>query len=178
MDEAVQELKETEFKDLFKNELLKGVNDIVVQDCVIETDLEILIPEQYVTNISERLSLYSKLDSIKEESELKSFIKNVTDRFGPIPSAVNDLIKTVRLRWQAERLGFEKVMLKNELMKCYFVPSDNEKYFQSSIFSNVIKYVQANPRKCQMREYKKRLILTIEEVSTVDMAIELLSLMS
>lgn len=178
LDEAVQELKETEFKDLFKNELLKGVNDIVVQDCIIETDLEILIPEQYVTNISERLSLYSKLDSIKEESELKSFIKNVTDRFGPIPSAVNDLIKTVRLRWQAERLGFEKVVLKNELMKCYFVPSDNEKYFQSSIFSNVIKYVQANPRKCQMREYKKRLILTIEEVSTVDMAIELLSLMS
>jgi transcription-repair coupling factor (superfamily II helicase) len=177
LDDAVQELKETEFKDLFKNELLKGVNDIVVQDCTIETDLEILIPEQYVANISERLSLYSKLDSIKEESALKSFVDNITDRFGPIPIPVNDLIKTVRLRWLAEKLGFEKVTLKNESMKCYFVPSDNEKYFQSSIFSNVIKYVQSNPRKCQMREYKKRLILTIEEAQTVDIAIELLSLM-
>lgn len=177
LDDAVQELKETEFKDLFKDELLKGLNDIVVQDCVIETDLEILIPEQYVGNISERLSLYSKLDSIKEENELKDFIDNITDRFGPVPVAVNDLIKTVRLRWLAEKLGFEKVTLKNELMKCYFVPSDNEKYFQSPIFSKVIKYVQAHPKKCQMREYKKRLILTIEEAQSVDVAIELLNLM-
>ena len=178
LDDAVQELKETEFKDLFKNELLKGLNDIVVQDCVIETDLEILIPEQYVGNISERLSLYSKLDSIKEESELKDFLDNIIDRFGAIPVPVNDLIKTVRLRWLAEKLGFEKVTLKNETMKCYFVPSDNEKYFQSPIFSRVIKYVQSNPKKCQMREYKKRLILTIEEAQTVDIAIELLSLMN
>ena len=177
LDDAVQELKETEFKDLFKNELLRGVNDIVVQDCLIETDLEILIPEQYVGNISERLSLYSRLDSIKDENELKNFVDNITDRFGAIPVSVNDLIKTVRLRWIAEKLGFEKVTLKNESMKCYFVPSDNEKYFQSPIFGRVIKYIQSNPKKCQMREYKKRLILTIEEIQTVDVAIELLSLM-
>jgi len=177
LDEAVKELKETEFKDLFKNELLKDISKIIVQDCTIETDLEILIPEQYVSNITERLSLYSKLDGIKEENELKAFIDNITDRFGPIPDAVNDLVKTVRLRWLAEILGFEKVSLKNETMKCYFVPSDNEKYFKSPVFSQIIKYIQSNPKKCQMREHKKRLILRIDNVETVEIAIDLLNQM-
>ncbi|MFY0591687.1 transcription-repair coupling factor [Roseivirga sp.] len=177
LDEAVQELKENEFKDLFSNDLVKEAAQIVAKDCTIETDLEILIPESYVANISERLSLYSKLDSIKNEEKLQEFITNIQDRFGAMPESVNDLIDTVRLRWLAEQLGFEKVMLKNENMKCYFLPSDNEAYFQSPIFGKIIGFVQKRPKTSKMKEYKTRLILTFSEIGSVDEGKALLSLM-
>ncbi|MBO3698772.1 transcription-repair coupling factor [Roseivirga sp. E12] len=168
LDEAVQELKENDFKDLFAKDLTKEAAQVVAQDCTIETDMEILIPDKYVTNISERLGLYSKLDSIKDEERLQEFIINVSDRFGPMPDAVKDLVETVRLRWSAEQLGFEKVVMKNEVMKCYFMPSDNEAYFQSPTFGKILAFVQQHPRKSKMKEYKTRLILTFSEVMSVD----------
>lgn len=168
LDEAVQELKENEFKDLFTKDLVKEAAQIVAKDCTIETDMEILIPDAYVSNISERLSLYSKLDSIKNEEKLQEFIKNIQDRFGPLPEAVTDLVETVRLRWLAEKLGFEKVALKNEVMKCYFLPSDNEAYFQSPMFGKIIAFVQQRPKSSKMKEYKTRLILTFNEINSVD----------
>lgn len=168
LDEAVQELKDNEFKDLFVKDLTKEAAKIVARDCTIETDMEILIPDVYVSNISERLGLYAKLDSIKNEEKLQEFIKNVSDRFGPMPQAVSDLVETVRLRWQAEELGFEKVIMKNEVLKCYFMPSDNEAYFQSPIFGKIIKFVQQRPRKSKMKEYKTRLILTFNEITSVE----------
>lgn len=177
LDEAVQELKETEFRELFAKDLVKETAKIVAQDCSIETDLEILIPETYVANIAERLSLYSRLDSIKDEEGLQKFVESIKDRFGPIPKPVEDLIQTVRLRWLAENLGFEKVTLKGESIKCYFMPSDNEAYFQSDTFGKVLAFVQQRPRQCKMKEYKKRLILRVEEIETVDKAIDLLSQM-
>ena len=177
LDEAVQELKETEFRELFTKDLVKEAARIVAVDCTIETDLEILIPETYVSNIAERLSLYAKLDSIKNEEALTKFTESIKDRFGPIPEPVEDLIKTVRLRWLAEQLGFEKVTLKGETMKCYFMPSDREAYFQSETFGKVLAFVQSRPRQCKMKEYKTRLILRIEEITTVDSAIDLLSQM-
>ncbi len=177
LDEAVQELKETEFRDLFTKDLVKEAAKIVAQDCTIETDLEILIPETYVSNIAERLSLYSKLDSIKDEEALSGFVTSMQDRFGPIPEPVEDLIETVRLRWLAEHLGFEKVTLKGEAMKCYFMPSDNEAYFQSDTFGKVLAFVQQQPRLYKMKEYKKRLILRVEEITSVEAAIHLLTQM-
>jgi transcription-repair coupling factor (superfamily II helicase) len=105
LDDAIQELKETDFKDLFSAELKEKAR-LVVQDCVIETDLEILIPDRYVSNISERLQLYSRLDNIKNEDQLKEFTDEVKDRFGPLPIQTEELINTVRLRWLGERLGF------------------------------------------------------------------------
>ena len=168
LDEAVQELKENEFKDLFTTDLVKEAAQIVAKDCTIETDMEILIPDSYVSNISERLSLYSKLDSIKDEVKLQEFLKNVQDRFGALPEPVKDLIETVRLRWLAEQLGFEKVILKNDLMKCYFLPSDNEAYFQSPIFGKIIAFVQQRPKKSKMKEYKTRLILSFTDINSVD----------
>jgi len=177
LDEAVQELKDTEFKDLFTKDLVKEAAKIVAQDCTIETDLEILIPETYVSNIAERLSLYSKLDSIKDEEALAKFVVSIKDRFGPMPEPVEDLVETVRLRWLAEYLGFEKVTLKGEAMKCYFMPSGNEAYFQSEVFGRVITFVQKRPRQFKMKEYKKRLILRIEEINSVEAAISLLSQM-
>ena len=177
LDEAVQELKETEFKDIFTENPLKEITDIIAEDCTIETDMEILIPETYVSNISERLGLYSKLDSIEDEEALQKFIDNIKDRFGPIPSPVIVLIETVRFRWLAKKLGFEKVILKNESMKCYFMPSDNEVYFQSETFGKILTFVQTRPKKCQMKEYKTRLILKIDEITTVEQAIHMLEQM-
>lgn len=170
LDEAVQELKETEFKELFETDLKDQVK-ILVKDCTIETDLEILIPENYVANISERLSLYNTLDNLKSEEELEVFKKSVIDRFGPMPEPVEELCKTVALRWHAEQLGFEKVTLKNESMKCYFIKSDSEVYYNSPVFGQVLSFVQANQKRCRMREVKQRLILTVEHVLTVNSAI-------
>lgn len=116
LDDAIQELKETEFKELFASELTQKAR-LIVQDCTIETDLEILIPEWYVSNISERLQLYSRLDNIKEEGELAAFIDELRDRFGEPPPPVHELIQSVRLRWLAEQAGFERIVLKNDVMK-------------------------------------------------------------
>ncbi|EOZ96136.1 Transcription-repair coupling factor [Indibacter alkaliphilus LW1] len=169
LDEAVQELKENEFAALFEDDLKEKV-EILVQDCVIETDFELLIPETYVSNISERLNLYSKLDNVKTEDGLQPFIKSIKDRFGPIPEVVDDLFETVRLRWLAESLGFEKLALKNELMKCYFVPSSKESYYKSDTFGRIIRFVQTQPRSCKMKEYKNRLILNISGVKSIQKA--------
>ena len=177
LDEAVQELKETEFKDLFTRDLVKEAARVVAQDCTIETDLEILIPDTYVSNTTERIGLYAKLDNIKNEEKLEKFVNNLRDRFGPIPESVQDLIQTVRLRWLAEKLGFEKVILKNESMKCHFVPSEKEAYFQSETFGKVLAFVGQHPRECKMKEFKTRLVLRIDEVLTVNEAKDWLSRM-
>ncbi len=167
LDEAVQELKENEFAYLFETDLKEKV-EVLVQDCVIETDMELLIPENYVSNISERLNLYTQLDSFKEESELSHFETILRDRFGPIPDVVQDLLETVRLRWLAEGLGFEKIVLKNGLMKCYFVPATRESYFRSETFGSIIKFIQIQPKNCKIKEHKNRLILIINPVKSVD----------
>jgi len=173
LDEAVQELKETTFRDLFEKELGEAAK-LLVQDCSIETDLEILIPDDYVQNITERLGLYSKLDSIETEEKLDTFIKEIKDRFGPIPDSVNELIESVRLRWAAQNLGFEKLILKNNKMKGYFVPPDKEAYYKSDVFGKVLSYVQMHPKRCKMKDYKGKLILTIDEIKNVREGKELL----
>ncbi|TRX58659.1 transcription-repair coupling factor [Fulvivirga sp. M361] len=174
LDEAVQELKQTEFRDLFEKELSETTK-ILVEDCTIETDLELIIPESYVSNISERLSLYARLDSIKSEEELEKFRDSLTDRFGQLPDTVIELIETVRLRWLAEKLGFEKLSLKGEKLKGYFVSSDKEAFFKSETFGNILTYVQSHPRNCKLREHKTRLILTIDDVMNVDQAKQILT---
>src|SRR5438045_4540757 len=115
LDEAIRELKRTAFKDLFKEEISR--QDDFVSDCTFDTDLEILIPDDYVESITERLSLYSRLDNCETEEDLESFHKEMIDRFGPIPAPVEDLFTTVRCRKLAVELGFEKMMLKNETLK-------------------------------------------------------------
>lgn len=174
LDEAVSELKETEFKSLFEGEehvsLLEHAH---TQDCTIETDLEIMIPEDYVTNISERLSLYSNLDNLQKESELEAFHTSVRDRFGPVPEPVENLIISVRLRWIAETLGLEKVLLKNGKIKCYVSEDKDEAYFQGAVFGKMLAYVQANPHRCQMKDYKKKLIITIDDVASIPEALDI-----
>lgn len=176
LDDAIQELKETDFKDLFAAELAEKAK-LIVQDCVIETDLEILIPDTYINNTSERLQLYSRLDNIKDQEQLDRFSSEIKDRFGPIPPSVNELINSVRLRWYGERLGFEKLSLKNEKMRAYFV-TNNDQYFNSDTFGLILNFVKGHSRQCKMRESAGKAMLLIENITSVDAAIELLHQMS
>lgn len=175
LDDTIQELKETDFKELFAVELAEKAK-IIVQDCVIETDLEILIPETYVNNTSERLQLYARLDNIKDEDQLKKFNDELSDRFGEIPAAVQELINSVRLRWLGEELGFEKISLKNERLRGFFV-SNNDAYFNSEVFGKILKFVQTNPRRCKIKDQVGKPMIAIEQVASVDAAIELLNQM-
>jgi len=168
LDEAVRELKETEFKDLFTGSM--STSDLKLPECQIETDFAALIPDSYVKNISERLSLYTRLDETKTEPELTAFGKELTDRFGPMPHEVEALLKTVRLRWLAEGLHFEKLTIKNNTLKGYFVSSGNDSFFQSDRFGNIIAYIKQNPKKTSLKDYKEKLIMTCLEVKTIDQA--------
>ncbi|MFT6882427.1 MAG: transcription-repair coupling factor (superfamily II helicase), partial [Marinoscillum sp.] len=166
LDDAVAELKETEFKYLFENsETPDQVN--TKEDCVIETDFEILIPSNYVSNITERLSLYTQCDNIKTKEELEIFVKSVKDRFGPLPAEVENLINSVEVRSLAIELGFEKITAKNELMKCYVSEKKDDNYYQSDRFGHILKFVQTMSARCKMKEDKKRLIIYIKDVEGI-----------
>jgi transcription-repair coupling factor (superfamily II helicase) len=130
-----------------------------------------------VSNISERLQLYSRLDNIKNEDQLKEFTDEVKDRFGALPPQTEELIDTVRLRWLGEKLGFEKLSLKNEKMRAFFV-STNENYFRSDIFGSIIAFVQKHPKQYKMKDSGGKAMLVVESVKTVDVAIELLRQMT
>lgn len=171
LDDAIQELKESEFKELFAEELSEKAKQIV-PDCVIETDLEILIPETYVTSTRERLQLYSTLDDIADESALQLFVDSLKDRFGALPPSVNQLVDTVRLRWCCEQLGFEKVTLKSGRMRATFVARDD--YFKSEMFGRVLAFIQSNSRKCRLKDHIGRPTLTMEDIPSVESALLLL----
>lgn len=172
LDDAIQELKETDFKELFAEELSAKAK-LIVPDCTIETDLEVLIPDSYINNTSERLQLYSTLDNIKDEKSLLDFRDSLKDRFGSLPDSVEQLINTVRLRWMGEALGFEKLSLKNEKLRGYFVTGNNE-YFKSEIFGRVLSFVQTHTKRCRMKDMAGKLILTIESIGSVEAATEIL----
>ena len=165
LDEAIRELKRSEFKDLFKAEIQK--QDDFVTDCSIDTDLEILIPDSYVESITERLSLYSRLDNCENEEDLTAFHKEMTDRFGPIPDQVEDLFTTVRCRKIAVELGFEKMFLKNETLKCFFVSNPDSPYFQSETFNGILLFLQTGTNKGKLKQVGKNGILVVEDVKTM-----------
>jgi len=170
LDEAVQELKDTEFKNLYKTD----VPQKYVKDCQIETDLELLIPDDYITNITERMSLYKELDNIETEEDLMRFSDRLIDRFGPIPTQVDGLINTIRMRWIAKELGFEKILLKQGRFTGYFVTNQESPYYRSDLFSSILVFVQQNPQKCRMKEKKDKLTLSIAGVNTVQKALDVL----
>lgn len=171
LDEAIQELKETEFRSLFAEELsLKPV----LEDCVIETDLELLIPETYVSNISERLALYTRLDEFTRPEELAEFGRNLADRFGPVPRQVKQLMASVELRWKAVELGFEKLVLKDQNLRGYFVSNPQSPYYQGEVFGSVLQFVQTRPGHCVLKEVGQKLMLKFEGVKSIDRAMELL----
>ncbi|MEM6813318.1 MAG: transcription-repair coupling factor [Bacteroidota bacterium] len=172
LDEAIQELKGEEYKELFENDLLKNKEalDKIVEDCNIETDFEALIPEDYVSNISERLALYTQLDDLKSEKKLSDFIHMMKDRFGPIPHGVNNLIETVKLRWKAIEIGFEKITIKGGKMRCYISDRKSQEYYQSERFGNVLSYVKNHSKNSNMKEIKNKLLISVEEINSIKSA--------
>ncbi len=165
LDEAVKELKRNEFRDLFKEEIQQ--QDDFVKDCSIDTDLEILIPDSYVESITERLSLYSRLDNCDTEEDLVAFHAEMQDRFGPIPPQVEDLFTTVRCRKIAVELGFERMFLKNDVLKCFFVSNPESPYFQSETFNKVLLFLQKGTNKAKLKQVGKNGILVVEDVKTM-----------
>jgi transcription-repair coupling factor (superfamily II helicase) len=163
LDEAVQELKEHEFKALFEADL-KEIAESLKIDCSIETDLRVLIPDNYVTSISERLAIYTQLDEIEEEEKLQEFIKELEDRFGKLPQEVEDMIELVKCRWTAQQLGIEKILLKNNNLKLYFVNSEAQ---NSQLVVKVIQFVNAKKGQCQLREKGGNLILQVDKIFTI-----------
>ncbi len=170
LDEAVMELKETEFRELYADEQEAGY----VRDCQIESDMALLITDDYVSSISERLSLYKELDDIQEEVELQRFRLRLVDRFGPLPTQTEELIQTIRLRWLAKELGFEKIIMKNERLTGYFISNQESPFYRSEKFTRILQYVQQNPRLCRMKEARDKLTLTFVNVDTVSMALKVL----
>ncbi len=167
LDEALLELKETDFKDLYTTDVPKSY----VRDCVIETDMEILIPDYYITNITERLNLYKELDSIETEENLMNFMERLIDRFGPVPKQTVALLHTIRLRWLARQIGFEKLVLRNQRLTAYFIHNPESGYFQSNQFTTILNYLKNNPSCCKMTEEKNRLFMVFRDVPGINEAL-------
>ncbi|WP_281231129.1 transcription-repair coupling factor [Flavobacterium gelatinilyticum] len=179
MNEAIEELKENEFKDLYPEE-----NDIdtkeYVKDIQIDADFELLFPDEYINNVSERLVLYNELGAIKDEAGLQEFEKKLIDRFGPLPKPAVALLNSIRIKWIATRVGIEKLVLKQGKMIGYFVSDQQSDYYQSAKFRKVLNFVQKQSTLCKMKEKQTvnglRLLLTFENVKSIKRALELMEL--
>ncbi|MFZ9242095.1 MAG: transcription-repair coupling factor [Sediminibacterium sp.] len=164
--EAVRELKRSDFKELFQEEISQ--QDDFVQDCTIDTDLEIMIPDAYVENIGERLSLYTRLDQSENEEELVAMKDEMTDRFGPMPKSVADLFETVRARKLAIALGFEKMTLKEETLRCYFINRPDSPYFESDLFKSLLAFTQTSMNNAHFKQVGKLFVLVIKDIPTME----------
>jgi transcription-repair coupling factor (superfamily II helicase) len=174
--EAIEELKEKEFKNLYEE--TEGPKKNFVKEMTIDTDFELLFPDDYVNNITERLNLYTKLNELKTEAELQKFEKELLDRFGEMPKEAEDLLNSVRIKWIAISMGLERLVMKQKKMVGYFVADQQSAFYQSAAFTKVLQYVQTHPQKVTMKEKQTRnglrLLLTFEGISSVDKALRAL----
>ncbi|MGZ0015827.1 transcription-repair coupling factor [Yeosuana sp. AK3] len=172
LQEAIEELKENEFKDLYED---VSEDKDYVKDVTIDSDFELLFPDDYVNNITERLNLYTQLNNIKTEDELKIFESQLIDRFGELPVQVSDLLNSVRVKWIASKVGFEKIVMKHGKLVGYFISDQQSAFYQSKAFTNVLQFVQKNQSTCKMKETQTRnglrLLLTFESVKSVKQAL-------
>jgi transcription-repair coupling factor (superfamily II helicase) len=173
LTEAIEELKENEFKNLYQDE---KEDKVYVKDFTIDTNFELLFPDDYVNNISERLNLYTRLNEIKIEEKLMKYESDIVDRFGEMPVEVLDLISSVRLKWICQNIGFEKIILKNNKLVGYFISDQSSSYYQSNNFTKVLKFVQTHSEKCKMKEKETRkglrLLLTFENINSINDALQ------
>jgi len=177
LQEAIEELKENEFKELYPADNSKPKE--FVKEVQIDTDFEILFPDDYVNSITERLSLYNKLGSLKTAEELQVFETEIVDRFGEVPNEVLDLLDSVRIKWLAKQLGLEKIILKQKRMIGYFVSNQQSEFYQTAAFSKMLKYVQQNSKNCVMKEKETknglRLLITFIKIDSVKTALQILT---
>lgn len=174
LKEAVLELRTEEFSDTLATDKNNEETEYV-SDCVIESDMELLLPATYVPQESERISLYQELDNIEREIDLQAFKSRLEDRFGKIPSTAAELLRIPRLRRLARQLGIEKVSLKQETMYLYFVDNSNVAYYQSPMFGRILHYLQNNTSRCRIREKNGRRSFAITSVPTVEEAVHILT---
>jgi transcription-repair coupling factor (superfamily II helicase) len=178
MNEAIDELKENEFKELYQEE-----NDIetkeYVKDLQIDTDFELLFPDEYINNISERLNLYNELSNIKNEEQLLQYEQKLIDRFGALPKEAISLLNSIRIKWKATQIGIEKLVLKQGKMIGYFVGDQQSDFYQSNRFLKMVQFVQMNSNLCKMKEKETknglRLLLTFENVKSINKALDLIN---
>jgi transcription-repair coupling factor (superfamily II helicase) len=180
MNEAIEELKENEFKDLYPEQ-----NDIetkeYVKDLQLDTDFELLFPDEYINTVSERLILYNELADIKDEASLLAYENKLIDRFGPLPKQAISLLSSMKIKWIATRLGIEKLVMKQGKRIGYFVSDQQSDYYQSGRFHQVLQFVQKHSTLCKMKEKQTpnglRLLLTFDNVKSIRKALELMELM-
>ena len=181
MNEAIDELKEKEFKELYA-EQDNGIEKDYVKDIQIDSDFELLFPDEYINNVSERLNLYNELSTIKDEEVLLAYENKLVDRFGPLPKQAVALLNSIRVKWIATRLGIEKLVLKQGKMICYFVSDQQSDYYQSNRFYQVLQFVQKQPNLCKMKEKQTpnglRLLLTFDQVKSIKKALELIEMIN
>jgi transcription-repair coupling factor (superfamily II helicase) len=174
LNEAMLELRETEFKDLYNDEQQEPENGKFVADCQIDTDAEILFPESYIENIAERMQLYRELDNIETEEALQKFEQNLNDRFGKLPAESEELIEVVRVRWLAQSLGMERLILKNNQLIIHFIANQQSPFYQSAAFGKILAWLQANHKRANMKEARDKLTLTMPKVGTIKQMKEIL----
>ncbi len=164
LDEAIQELKETDFKDIFKEEIAQRGS--YVRDVTIETDVEMLIPDEYVSNTQERLSLYTELNTIENEEGIAAYAKRMEDRFGKIPKQVHSLFDGLRLQWLCKRIGFDRLILKGGKLRCYFLGDPQSSFFETEKFQKIMAFLQKHGRVMgiSLKQTTKELMLVQDDV--------------
>jgi transcription-repair coupling factor (superfamily II helicase) len=173
LNEAIDELRESEFKELFEERTTDSLLNFV-KDCILETDLEVRIPDDYVNNVNERLSLYQEMDNLKNEEELSAFGMKLIDRFGPLPRQVNELIISFKLRWLAQNLGIDRLVIKGGKMVGYFIQNPQSPFYETEVFAQLLNHIQRNAQNCKMSEQNDRLRIIFSDVKHIKHALELL----
>ncbi|WP_405247494.1 transcription-repair coupling factor [Cellulophaga sp. Asnod2-G02] len=172
--EAVDELKENEFKDLYEEIDGHEYEKVFVKETQIDADFELLFPDDYINNITERLNLYTALNQITDEDGLKKFEVDLIDRFGELPIEAEDLLNSVRIKWIANAIGLEKIVMKQGKMIGYFIADQQSAFYQSANFTSVLQFVQAHPKLCKIKEKQTRnglrLLLVFENIRSIDKA--------
>ncbi len=173
LNEAIEELRENEFKDLFDERQTDSFTTYV-SDCIFETDLEVRIPDDYVNNVTERLSLYQEMDNLKDEDALEQFAIMLTDRFGTLPKQVKELILSFKLRWLAEKMGLERLVIKSGKMIGYFINNHQSPFYDSEFFTRVLTHVQKNVGVVKLSEQNDKLRIVFQDVKHIKHAYELI----
>lgn len=180
LNQAVTELKNDEFQDLYADDIKEGrevSGDEFVEDCAVESDLPMFFPDTYVPTSSERMLLYRELDNISDDDSLKAYRQRIVDRFGPVPREGEELMQVVLVRRFGRKLGCEKIMLRQGVMSLQFVSNQSSAFYQSKTFGRIIKYVMDNPRRCNFKDSKGHRLIKISDVPSVAEAVKVLKSM-
>ena len=176
LQEAVTELKENEFAELYADEAQQLV---YLTDTQLDSDFELLYPDNYINSITERLNLYNELSNLKNEEELSQYEYRLIDRFGALPPQAKDLLNSVRIKWLATQMGIERLVMKQGKMLGYFIADQQSKFYQSGAFQRVLAFVQRNSDKCHLNEKETRnglrLIITFDKITSIDKALRIIS---